>query len=98
MLVRDDVKIYTVGQRVEIAGQEVRLTPLEFALLRTLAAHPGLTLSRQDILNRVWGADFFGDERTVDTHIRPLRAKLQQVLPGRHFITSIWGVGYKVED
>jgi DNA-binding response OmpR family regulator len=75
----------------------VHLTPLEFSLLRALGAHAGTTLTRQDILNRVWGPDYFGDERTVDTHIRHLRAKLQDVMPDRHYITSIWGVGYKFE-
>lgn len=92
-----NIKIYPSGQRVELGGKEVRLTPIEFSLLKVLVAHAGRSMTRQDLLNRVWGPDFFGDERTVDAHIRNLRIKLQAVDPTSQYITSVWRVGYKFE-
>jgi DNA-binding response OmpR family regulator len=96
-IIRHNLKINVPWQRAEVEGKMVPLTPLEFSLLKVLAANPGHVLSRQELLNRVWGADFFGDERTVDTHIQHLRAKLQKAGPGPQYITSVWGVGYKFE-
>ena len=97
VIVRRGLRIEVAGQRVELEGSPLALTPLEFSLLRALAGNAGNAMTRQDLLNRVWGPDFFGDERTVDVHIRHLRAKLQEVNPGPSYITSVWGVGYKFE-
>ncbi|MBM3463834.1 MAG: response regulator transcription factor [Armatimonadetes bacterium] len=96
-IVRRGLKIHVAAQRVELDGVDVTLTPIEFGLLRALAGNPSHVHSRQDLLNRVWGPDFFGDERTVDSHIRNLRAKLQKITPATQFIRSVWGVGYRFE-
>jgi DNA-binding response OmpR family regulator len=94
-LQRGDVKLWLKEHRAELGGQELALTPIEFSLLRCLASRPGATLTRQELLDRVWGAEFVGDERTTDSHIRNLRAKLRQANPQGHYIHSVWGVGYK---
>jgi DNA-binding response OmpR family regulator len=98
VMLRRGLRIDTMSMRADVeGGQALPLTPLEFALLRALAAAPGRALSRQELLDKAWGDDFVGDERTVDVHIRHLRAKLQQAAPGPQYITSVWGVGYKFE-
>ena len=70
------------------------LTPKEFDLLVFLAAHKGIALSREKILQQVWNYDYFGEDRTVDTHVKMLRGHLGKY---RDFITTVWGVGYKFE-
>jgi DNA-binding response OmpR family regulator len=74
------------------AGQVVALTTREFDLLAFLSANIGLALSRQQLLNGVWGADWYGDERTVDVHVAQLRKKLGESLP----LATVWGVGYRL--
>ncbi|MBX3171079.1 MAG: response regulator transcription factor [Candidatus Eremiobacteraeota bacterium] len=91
------LRVQVQSRRAFLAGEEVHLTPIEFSLLRNFVQNPGQVLSRQELLNRVWGADFFGDERTVDAHIRNLRGKLRQ--QEEHFdrIQAVWGVGYRFD-
>ena len=72
-------------------GQPVALTTREFDLLAFFAGNIGLALSRQQLLDGVWGADWYGDERTVDVHVAQLRKKLGTELP----LTTVWGVGYR---
>jgi DNA-binding response OmpR family regulator len=72
-------------------GQPVALTTREFDLLAFFANNIGLALSRQQLLDGVWGADWYGDERTVDVHVAQLRKKLGTDLP----LTTVWGVGYR---
>jgi DNA-binding response OmpR family regulator len=81
------------AHRVWLAGEELDLTPKEFDLLRYLAERPGLALSRQQILDGVWGYDWFGDARTVDVHIAQVRKKLGDAAT----ITTVRGVGYRLE-
>lgn len=76
-------------------GDKVALTPKEFDLLWCLASSPQQVFSREDLLQRIWGYDFLGDTRTVDTHIKSLRNKLGP--PSRDYIQTVWGVGYKFE-
>ncbi|MDR7417916.1 MAG: response regulator transcription factor [Armatimonadota bacterium] len=84
-------------RRVWKDGTPVDLTSLEFDLLLALAAHPRLVFTREQLIQRVWGADFYGDERVVDVHIKELRKKLEDD-PGRPaFITTVRGVGYRFE-
>lgn len=83
--------------RVEVAGQDVKLTPNEFALLRVLMARPGRVYSRSELVTRVQGHEYEGYERTIDSHVKNLRRKIAAVLPGREFIVSVYGVGYKLE-
>lgn len=78
-------------REARIAGEVVALTTREFDLLAFLAANTGLALSRQQLLDGVWGADWYGDERTVDVHVAQLRKKLGTALP----LTTVWGVGYR---
>ena len=80
------------GRReVQVDGQDVQLAPKEFDLLWELLDHNGLVLTRDQLLERVWGYTFAGDTRTVDVHIRQLRRKLGDASP----IVTVWGVGYK---
>ncbi|MCK8823717.1 response regulator transcription factor [Fuchsiella alkaliacetigena] len=80
---------------VKVKGEEVELTPKEFDLLWHFASSPKQVFKRQDLLNKVWGYDYYGDIRTVDTHIKSLRDKLGE--PVQNYIKTIWGVGYKFE-
>jgi len=81
------------GRReVTVSGDEVQLAPKEFDLLWELLDHRGLVLTRDQLLERVWGYTFAGDTRTVDVHVRQLRRKLGDASP----IVTVWGVGYKV--
>ncbi|MDO3412243.1 response regulator transcription factor [Saccharibacillus sp. CPCC 101409] len=96
----EDVLSYggiTINKRaytVEVDGESVGLSPKEYDLLLLLTRHTGAVLERDEILNAVWGIDYFGDPRAVDTHIKKLRAKLGG--EGRHIRTVI-GTGYKFE-
>lgn len=83
---------------VRLGGQSVPCTPREVELLYLLASHPGRVFDREQILSRVWGYDFFGDTRTVDTHIKRLRQKLACPEMGDAWdIITVYGVGYKFE-
>ena len=83
----------TPGRReVKVGDEEVQLAPKEFDLLWELLDHRGLVLTRDQLLERVWGYTFAGDTRTVDVHVRQLRRKLGEASP----IVTVWGVGYKV--
>jgi DNA-binding response OmpR family regulator len=87
------VLVVDAGRReVRVDGTEVQLAPKEFDLLWELLDHRGLVLTRDQLLERVWGYTFAGDTRTVDVHVRQLRRKLGEACP----IVTVWGVGYKV--
>ena len=77
-------------------GVELELTALEFDLLYALARHPGQVLSREQLLEQVWGYDYYGDLRVVDAAIKRLRARLRQAVPGEELVATIRGVGYKL--
>src|SRR4051794_9337200 len=87
-----DVEIDVGRREVLVSGTEVQLAPKEFDLLWELLDHRGLVLTRDQLLERVWGYTFAGDTRTVDVHVRQLRRKLGEASP----IVTVWGVGYKV--
>jgi DNA-binding response OmpR family regulator len=81
------------GRReARVEDVEIQLAPKEFDLLWELLDHKGLVLTRDQLLERVWGYTFAGDTRTVDVHVRQLRRKLGDASP----IVTVWGVGYKV--
>jgi two-component system alkaline phosphatase synthesis response regulator PhoP len=85
--------VIDAGRReVHVGEQEIQLAPKEFDLLWELLDHRGLVLTRDQLLERVWGYTFAGDTRTVDVHVRQLRRKLGDASP----IVTVWGVGYKV--
>ncbi len=96
-LVFDDLEILPDAGTVRVAGHEVSLTKTEFRLLCELAASAGRVLSREALLERVWGYDYFGDGRLVDVHVRRLRAKIEAD-PGepRHIVT-LRGLGYRLQ-
>ncbi|MVP00079.1 response regulator transcription factor [Paenibacillus lutrae] len=86
------------AHRVSAGGQEVALTPKEYELLHYLAVSPDKVFSREELLKDVWNYEFFGDLRTVDTHVKRLREKLNKVsTEAAVMITTVWGVGYKLE-
>lgn len=86
------------AHRVSVDGQEVALTPKEYELLHYLAVSPDKVFSREELLRDVWNYEFFGDLRTVDTHVKRLREKLNKVsADAAAMITTVWGVGYKLE-
>lgn len=78
--------------------EELDLTTLEFNLLATFLSYPGRVWSRTQLIDKLWGNDFFGDERVVDTHIRRLRKKIEPNSANPTFIKTVVGVGYKFED
>jgi DNA-binding response OmpR family regulator len=86
------LRIDSGRREVTVGGGEVQLAPKEFDLLWELLDHRGLVLTRDQLLERVWGYTFAGDTRTVDVHVGQLRRKLGEACP----IVTVWGVGYKV--
>ncbi len=88
------VRIDTGRRQVWVDEEPVDLTAIEFDLLRTLAEHSGLVLSREQLLEKVWGYDFYGEERVVDVHIGHIRQKLGD----ERYIVTVRGVGYRFED
>jgi len=87
-----DLSINAGRREVKVGDEEIQLAPKEFDLLWELLDHKGLVLTRDQLLERVWGYTFAGDTRTVDVHVRQLRRKLGDASP----IVTVWGVGYKV--
>jgi DNA-binding response OmpR family regulator len=87
-----DLVIDAGRREVHVGDEEIQLAPKEFDLLWELLDHRGLVLTRDQLLERVWGYTFAGDTRTVDVHVRQLRRKLGDASP----IVTVWGVGYKV--
>ncbi|MDR0395819.1 MAG: response regulator transcription factor [Oscillospiraceae bacterium] len=95
-LVFGALEILPDSYTVRVNGENVAMTPREVELLALLALHPGRVFPRETILSKVWGYDYYGDSRTVDTHIKRLRQKLS--VPGAKWqITTVYGVGYKFE-
>lgn len=79
----------------KIDGEKLPLTPKEFELLLYFIQNPGVVLTRENLLNHIWGFDFYGDSRTVDTHIKMLRNNLGEY---RDLIRTVWGVGYRYDE
>ncbi len=91
----EGLTIDRAGREVRANGNTVTLSNLEFDLLGALAERPGRVFSRAQLLERVWGYDFYGDERVVDVHIRSLRARLGDSAGNPHLIATLRGAGYK---
>ncbi|MBE5935433.1 MAG: response regulator transcription factor [Lachnospiraceae bacterium] len=89
-----DIVLDKTGHKVTINGKAIELSYKEFELLTFFVMNKGVALSREKILNNVWNYDYFGDARTIDTHVKKLRSKL-----GEHgeYIKTIWGMGYKFD-
>ncbi|MBQ9610327.1 MAG: winged helix-turn-helix transcriptional regulator, partial [Lachnospiraceae bacterium] len=82
------------GHQVKVDGMPIELSYKEFELLNYFLVNQGVALSRERILNNVWNYDYFGDARTIDTHVKKLRNKLGKK---GEYIKTIWGMGYKFE-
>ena len=89
----DHLRIDPPARRVWVDGKEVELTTTEFDLLKTLADHRGMVLSREQLLEKVWGQDFYGEIRVVDVHLGHVRQKLGS----HHGIVTVHGIGYRFE-
>ena len=90
-----DIMLDRAGRLVKVTGQPVDLTPSEFELLATLMATPGRAFSRLELLDRLQGTAFEGYERTIDVHIRNLRAKIEPDAANPQYVETVYGVGYR---
>lgn len=90
----DGLEIDIAGRNVFVDGEKVEMTPKEYELLFYLVENNGIAISREKLLSNVWGYDFYGDDRTVDTHIKMLRSSLGKY---RDKIVTLRGLGYKIE-
>lgn len=96
-VITDSIQINTQTREAYYRGQAIEnLTPKEFDLLVMFASNPKRVFSREDLLTSLWEDPFYGDERTVDAHIKKLRQKMETV--GAKVIQTVWGVGYKYEE
>lgn len=89
-----NIEVNKTSHIVKVCGNPVELSYKEFELLVYFIENKGIALSREKILNNVWNYDYFGDARTIDTHVKKLRAKLTK---DADYIKTIWGMGYKFE-
>ena len=83
------------NRTLEKNGQRVKLTQVEYAIMKYFMENPGKALSREEILDTVWGRDYFGELKIVDVNIRRLRLKIEDNVQNPTFITTVWGYGYK---
>lgn len=90
-----NLRIDYLGHSVYINDKEIKITPKEYELLCYFVSNKGIALSRETLLSKIWGFDFFGEDRTVDTHIKMLRSNLGEY---RDLITTVRGMGYKYEE
>jgi DNA-binding response OmpR family regulator len=93
-----DLRLDAARHEVHLGPAELELTSLEFDLLHVLMAHADRVLTREQLLEQVWGYDYYGDTRTVDTAVKRLRAKLRRLAPDGEFIVTVRGVGYKLQE
>ena len=94
LLTADGIEVDKAAHMVRIDGKSIDLSYKEFELLAYFMENRGIALSREKILNNVWNYDYFGDARTIDTHVKKLRSKLGDK---GEYIKTIWGMGYKFE-
>ena len=95
VLYAGDIIIDKPAHQVTVDGKVIELSYKEFELLTYFVENQGIALSREKILNNVWNYDYFGDARTIDTHVKKLRSKMGE--KGGEYIKTIWGMGYKFE-
>ncbi|MBR5127813.1 MAG: response regulator transcription factor, partial [Roseburia sp.] len=95
ILEKGGIRVDKDAHMVSVDEVPVELSYKEFELLTYFMENPGMALSREKILNGVWNYDYFGDARTIDTHVKKLRAKLGE--KGNRYIQTVWGLGYKFE-
>jgi DNA-binding response OmpR family regulator len=93
-----DLEIDLDGHRLTCAGEVVHLTRAEFELLATLAQHPGQTFNRSQLISRLHGVVYEGYDRSIDSHIKNLRRKLEQDPGEPRYVLTVYGVGYKFNE
>jgi len=93
-----EIELDSQKRKVTHSGKRLDLTPKEFDLLTLMATNPGVTYSRERILNLIWGIEFAGYEHTVNSHINRLRAKIEEDMAKPKYILTTWGVGYRFND
>ena len=94
----DNLEIDPEKRKVILDGNRIELTPKEFDLLVLLAANPGKSYNRDQLLSLIWGYEFSGDEHTVNSHINRLRAKIEPDVNNPKYILTTWGIGYRFND
>ena len=94
-IIQGPFKLNTRNRTLEKNGQRIRLTQVEYSIMKMFMDNPGKALSREDILNTVWGRDYFGELKIVDVNIRRLRIKIEYDSTNPTYITTVWGFGYK---
>lgn len=92
------IQLHPESLRVSAEGRTIELTAVEFALLESLYQAPGLIFSRQRLMDRIYQDNRVVSDRTIDSHVKKLRRRLAELLPGRELIHSVYGVGYRYED
>ena len=92
------ISLNETTRRVSVDDEVLNLTPSEFGLLKIMMAHPGRVFSRSELLDKVQGYQFEGYDRTIDTHIKNIRKKIAEKLPGRDVIHTVYGIGYKFDS
>lgn len=91
-----ELKLDTAAMRFYKGKAEIELTPTEFTIMKVLMEYPGKAYSRDELLNSVWGDNYFGDMKTVDVHIRRIREKIEEDPSSPQLIETVWGVGYRL--
>ncbi len=94
-IVQGPFRLNTRNRTLEKGGVRIKLTQVEYAIMKMFMDNPGKALSREDILNTVWGRDYFGELKIADVNIRRLRIKIEDDPTNPSFITTVWGYGYK---
>ncbi|MBR6502735.1 MAG: response regulator transcription factor [Clostridia bacterium] len=92
----DNLRINITNYELEVAGEQIDTPPKELELIYHLASNPNRVYTRDQLLDEVWGFDYYGDSRTVDVHVKRLREKLEDV-SDKWSLKTVWGVGYKFE-
>ena len=98
VIARDGLRIDVARRAVEVGGRPVRLTYVEFELLRVLASNPGRVFSREALLEALWGSSAYREPRTIDVHVRHLREKLERDAREPELILTVRGAGYRFRD
>ena len=94
-IVQPPFRLNTRNRTLEKNGERVKLTQVEYSIMRMFMENPGKALSREEILDTVWGRDYFGELKIVDVNIRRLRLKIEDNAQNPTYITTVWGFGYK---
>ncbi len=97
-IVRGKLRIDPSKREVMVGDRLVELTPKEFDLLRLFATHPGRVFPRKYLLEKIWDYSYEGYDRTIDSHINRLRAKIEENPENPHMVLTVWGIGYKFSD